>query len=126
MSMGLRSFISGNGTAWIDCCGVDDFWLSGAGRRFRRGGRIVTVQGALRANGVTSTNLQLLVSKNACAGNVAQNYFKVTNASTAAVPLSQISIKYWINDTTTPARTSRRRSGTAAVSRRPTERACTR
>jgi hypothetical protein len=30
---------------------------------------------------------------------MAQNYFKVRNASTAAVPLSQISIKYWINDT---------------------------
>jgi hypothetical protein len=65
------------------------------------GGDVETVRGAL--NSVTSTNLQLLVSKNACGTNVAQNYFKVTNASAAAVPLSQITIKYWINDTSLAA-----------------------
>jgi hypothetical protein len=60
---------------------------------------VVAVTSALSASGVTSANLQLQVAKNACAGNMAQNYFKVTNATTAAVPLSQIAIKYWINDT---------------------------
>jgi len=55
------------------------------------------VQAALGS--VTAANLQLQVSKNACAGNMAQDYFKVTNATTAPVTLSQLSIKYWINDT---------------------------
>jgi len=100
MSMGLRSFVSGTfGTIVMalvasGCQGTDGDSVSAGDE---------TVRGALSASGVTSTNLQLLVSKNACAGNVAQDYFKVTNASTAAVPLSQIAIKYWINDTTTPA-----------------------
>ena len=57
----------------------------------------VAIQGAL--GGVTAANLQLQVAKNACAGNMAQNYFKVTNATTGPVPLSQVSIKYWLNDT---------------------------
>jgi hypothetical protein len=46
-----------------------------------------------------SMNLKLTVSKNACAANVAQDYFKLQNADTVSVPLSSISIKYWINDT---------------------------
>ena len=46
----------------------------------------------------TTTNLQLQVSKNACATNMAQDYFKVTNASAASVPLAQISMKYWVNE----------------------------
>jgi hypothetical protein len=99
MSNGLRSFISGTARGSIfvtlialGCQGAADP---------AAGSDVETVRGAL--NGVTSTNLQLLVSKNACAGNVAQDYFKVTNASTAAVPLSQITIKYWINDTSVPS-----------------------
>jgi streptogramin lyase len=62
-----------------------------------------TVTGAL--SGVTSVNLQLQVSKNACVANQAQDYFKVTNSSAASVPLSKLAIKYWINDTSggTPA-----------------------
>jgi hypothetical protein len=50
-------------------------------------------------SGLTSANLQLQVSKNACAANVAQDYFKVTNGTGAALPLSQIAIRYWVNDT---------------------------
>jgi hypothetical protein len=78
----------------LGCQGAD-------GDSVANGDDITTVRGAL--NGTTTANLQLQVSKNACAGNVAQNYFKVTNATTAAVPLSQIAIKYWVNDTTLPA-----------------------
>lgn len=52
-----------------------------------------------QGGGVTSTNLQLQVSKNVCTSNLAQDYFKITNSSSAAVPLSRIVIKYWINDT---------------------------
>lgn len=98
MSMGPRSFIAGTVRGSIvvallalGCQGADST------------GDVEMVRGAISASGTTSTNLQLLVSKNACGTNVAQDYFKVTNATTAAVPLSQIAIKYWINDTTTPA-----------------------
>src|SRR5580692_1959314 len=49
--------------------------------------------------GLTSANLELQVSQNACASNLAENYFKVTNGSGAPVSLSNVSIKYWVNDT---------------------------
>jgi hypothetical protein len=53
---------------------------------------------ALIASGISTADLQLKVSKNACATNVAQDYFQVTNAGSTAIPASQISIKYWVND----------------------------
>jgi hypothetical protein len=95
MSMGLGRFVFGSARGSIllaslalGCQGTDSV-----------GDDVTTVVGAISANGVTTANLQLQVAKNACASNVAQDYFKVTNATTASVPLSQISIKYWINDT---------------------------
>jgi cellulose binding protein with CBM3 domain len=60
----------------------------------------VSLKAAL--NSVITTNLQLQVAKSACATNQAQNTFKVTNATGAPIKLSQISIKYWINNTGTP------------------------
>jgi Pro-kumamolisin, activation domain/Cellulose binding domain len=54
---------------------------------------------ALPSNGLTGSNLQLAVSKNSCSVNGAQDYFKVTNGTGAALTLSDLSIKYWINDT---------------------------
>jgi hypothetical protein len=53
--------------------------------------------------GVTSTNLELTVSKNACASNTAQDFFDVLNASGAPVKLSDITIKYWVFDTSSAA-----------------------
>jgi len=50
--------------------------------------------------GLTTTNLQLTVSENACDPKEAQEYFEVTNGTTSGVPLSSIQIKYWIYDTT--------------------------
>jgi len=47
----------------------------------------------------TSTQLELQVSENACAANLAQNYFEVTNGSAGSVALSDITVKFWINDT---------------------------
>ena len=88
---GHRSFISG--TAGSIVVALIAFGCQGPDGDSGAAGE-ETVRGALSASGVTTTNLQLLVSKNACAANVAQ---------TAAVPLSQIAIKYWINDTTTPS-----------------------
>ncbi len=88
--MELRSFVKGSARGsvvlallTVGCQGADE--------------DLVSVQSEL--GGTTTANLQLQVSKNACAGNMAQNYFKVTNATAASVPLSQISVKYWINDT---------------------------
>lgn len=43
--------------------------------------------------------ITLSVSQNACASNVAQNYFQVTNNTDAPIALSDLVIKYWINDT---------------------------
>ena len=102
MSRGFRSFISGPARGSIVVAFIA-IGCQGPDGDSAAAGDEVTVRGALSAGGVTSANLQLQVSKNACASNVAQNYFKVTNATTAAVPLSQIAIKYWINDTTTPS-----------------------
>ncbi len=50
-------------------------------------------------SGFTSTNLELTVSPSACSSNVAQYFFDVANASNGSVPLSSITIKYWIYDT---------------------------
>jgi hypothetical protein len=62
-----------------------------------------TVSEALATDGGTgglaSTNLQLQVSKNACTASLAQDYFEVTNDSGGPVTLSNITIKYWIYDT---------------------------
>jgi hypothetical protein len=88
--MELRSFVRGSARGSVvltllavGCQGADDEFAS--------------VQSELGAT--TTTNLQLQVSKNACAASMAQTYFKVTNASAASVPLAQISMKYWVNDT---------------------------
>src|ERR1700734_1909953 len=53
-------------------------------------------EAVLASGGLNSLNLQLQVSKNACAGNVAQDYFNVSNSDTTTVPASSVSIKYWI------------------------------
>ncbi len=55
--------------------------------------------GAKGGGGTTSANLQLAVSKNACVANLAQDYFKVTNGTGAPVALSNLTIKYWVYDT---------------------------
>ena len=102
MSRGFRSFIGGTARGSIVVAFIA-IGCQGPDGDSAAAGDEVTVRGRSAPEGVTSANLQLQVSKNACASNVAQNYFKVTNATTAAVPLSQIAIKYWINDTTTPS-----------------------
>jgi len=49
---------------------------------------------------LSTTNLDLQVSGNSCWGNGAQSYFKVTNNGSAAVKLSDVTVKFWVNDTT--------------------------
>ena len=62
--------------------------------------------------GVTAANLQLQVSKNACAGNMAQDYFKVTTRRGLRAPVADL-------DQVLGQRHERgyrpRRSGTAAA-----------
>jgi subtilase family serine protease len=49
---------------------------------------------------LSGTNLDLQVSGNSCWGNGSQSYFQVKNNDSAAVKLSDITIKFWVNDTT--------------------------
>jgi hypothetical protein len=88
---------------WVNVLAVAG--LCGAGCRARDAGApsaaedLTTVTSALSADGgVTSANLPLQVSKNFCSTTVAQDYFKLTNGTGASIPLSQLGIKYWIND----------------------------
>jgi hypothetical protein len=57
---------------------------------------------ASRRSAVTlsATNLDLQESGNSCWGNGSQTYFRVKNSDPAAVKLSDVTIKYWVNDTT--------------------------
>ncbi len=68
---------------------------------------LTSVRSALSGadGGVTSANLPLQVSKNFCSTTVAQDYFKLTNSTGASIPLSQLAIKYWINDSSAAAMT---------------------
>ncbi len=54
---------------------------------------------ALTGNALSSAPLQLAVSKNSCYGNGAQDYFNVLNAGASSATLSDITIKYWVYDT---------------------------
>jgi alpha-tubulin suppressor-like RCC1 family protein len=54
----------------------------------------------VRQSAVLSTsNLQLEVSTASCAANGAQDFFEVINNGSAGVKLSDITIKFWIDDT---------------------------
>jgi hypothetical protein len=61
--------------------------------------KVSTTTQKLTGGGLSATPLNLTVSKNACASNTAQDYFNVRNAGSTATKLSDITIKYWINDT---------------------------
>jgi kumamolisin len=74
--------------------------------------RIETTSEAVSSDGGTSdagdsgapgslsfANLELQVLPNACAANLAQDYFQIKNNGTTAVALSDLTIKYWIDDT---------------------------
>jgi hypothetical protein len=53
--------------------------------------------------GFTSTDLALTVSPNSCGSNEAQYFFDVANDSAASVILANITIKYWVYDTSDQA-----------------------
>ena len=58
---------------------------------------VETRQSAIDLSGVS---LDLQESGNSCLGNSSQTYFQVKNNAAAAVKVSDITVKYWINDTT--------------------------
>jgi hypothetical protein len=51
------------------------------------------------ADGGVSPGLQLEVLTNSCGDNQMQDFFEVINTGTTAVPLSQITVKFWLDDT---------------------------
>jgi alpha-tubulin suppressor-like RCC1 family protein len=48
---------------------------------------------------VSTATLQLKVLTNSCGLNQAQDFFQVTNTGTTAIKLSDLKIKYWLDDT---------------------------
>jgi hypothetical protein len=54
---------------------------------------------ALAGDTLSTAPLQLAVSKNSCYGNGAQDNFNVLNAGSSGAKLSDITIKYWVYDT---------------------------
>jgi len=56
---------------------------------------------AERTSAIVSTaGLQLKVQTATCVANQAQDYFQITNTGSTAVKLSDIKVKYWVDDTT--------------------------
>jgi len=55
---------------------------------------------AVTSPAVTPANLQLRVFTHACDARSVTQYFQVTNAGATSVKVSDITIKYWIDDTT--------------------------
>ena len=49
---------------------------------------------------VSATNLALQVSENSCWNSGSQSFFQVKNNDASTVKLSDVTIKFWINDTT--------------------------
>jgi hypothetical protein len=51
-------------------------------------------------NVLSTATLQLQVLTNSCGANQAQDFFEVTNTGSSPIKLSDISIKFWVDDTT--------------------------
>lgn len=54
---------------------------------------------ALPAVTAASTGIELEVLTNSCGANEVQNFFELINHGSTAVPLSAITIKFWVDDT---------------------------
>ncbi|HMG24918.1 MAG TPA: cellulose binding domain-containing protein, partial [Kofleriaceae bacterium] len=55
--------------------------------------------GGSLAVALSPTNLDLQVSGNSCWNNGSQSYFQVKNDDSSDIKLSDITIKFWVNDT---------------------------
>lgn len=81
--------------------------LAAAGCSGSRGGATEVAAAATGASAsaatpppsVSSASLALKVLSNSCGANQAQQFFSVTNTGSAPINLADISIKYWIDDT---------------------------
>jgi alpha-tubulin suppressor-like RCC1 family protein len=58
---------------------------------------------ALTSGGTSNANLQLQVLTNSCSATQAQQFFQVANSTSAAVKLSDLKIKFWLDDTSASA-----------------------
>jgi len=59
----------------------------------------VALASPLVGSGFSSANLQLQMKTASCVANQVQDFIQVKNAGTTAVPLSQLTIKLWVKDT---------------------------
>lgn len=57
------------------------------------------VQQAATSPGLTTLNLGLTILTNSCGANQAQDFFQVANNTNASVALSDLKIKFWLNET---------------------------
>ena len=58
---------------------------------------VTTMLGSREA--LATGNLQLAVSTNTCVANSVQYFFEITNVGSTPVPISSMTIKYWLYDT---------------------------
>jgi hypothetical protein len=58
-----------------------------------------TTAQALSSPSISNTNLQLNILTNSCGTNQAQDFLQVVNNDTVPIAVSDISIKYWVDDT---------------------------
>lgn len=63
------------------------------------GERTASTEQALNGPGVISTNLTLSTLTNSCGANQAQDFFQIANNTGAAVALSDLKIKFWVDET---------------------------
>ncbi|MGA2447207.1 MAG: protease pro-enzyme activation domain-containing protein [Polyangiaceae bacterium] len=54
---------------------------------------------ASSSDALSTASLQLKVLTNSCGANQAQDFFEVTNEGTTPIKLSDISVKFWVDDT---------------------------
>ncbi|HEV8550504.1 MAG TPA: cellulose binding domain-containing protein, partial [Polyangiaceae bacterium] len=73
--------------------------LTGTGGSGGAGGS-AGAAGAGTGGGLSTAALELRVLTNSCGANQAQQFFQVTNRGTTSVKLSDLSIRFWIDDTT--------------------------
>ena len=85
-------------THWIRRFGLLGSALLAAGACASHPDQLVeTRQSAIGESGI---NLDLQESGSSCWANGARTYFQVKNNAPSAVKLSDLTVKYWINDTT--------------------------
>ncbi len=60
---------------------------------------LASAQQAVTGGGLSNASLQLQVLTNSCGANQAQQFFRVVNTGATSVKLSDIKVKFWVDDT---------------------------